>query len=132
MVFSGGAVAALVTAGIAGSSRGSGAKGVKPIESRTFGDGVPASDLATQKARPAMDPVDARDAAAEFPLPPWLGLAGDLMAPGTASAHPDRGPGVSAVRKAAPPPARPALRAATAKARLPDDGRDELYVPEAR
>jgi hypothetical protein len=133
LLVSGGAVAALVTAGIAGSSRGSDAKGVKSIESRTFGDGVPASDLAVEQARSATAPVDARDAAAEFPSPPsWLGLASDPMVVGTASAQPDRGPGVSALRKAAPPPARPALRAAPAKARLPDDGRDELYVPEAR
>jgi hypothetical protein len=126
------AVAVLVTAGISRSSRVSEGKQLNQIESRTLGDGLGKSDSIGEDP-PAAMPTEARDAQAELAFPSSPGWAGNAVEAGTGSARLDRGPPVSAARKVAPAPPRPALRAtAAAKGSIPDDGRDELYVPGAR
>jgi hypothetical protein len=126
-------VAVFVTAGMARPSRVSEGKQLNQMESRTLGDGLGKSDSIGEEPRPAVVPTDGRDAQGELAFPPTLGWASDAVEAGTGSARSDRGPAVSAVRKVAPAPPRPALRAATAaKGSIPDDGRDELYVPGAR
>jgi hypothetical protein len=127
-------VAILVSAGIAGSSRRSNPKGARPIESPAWREGLVAGDLGSERSRPAMAAIDAIDAAAEIAAPSapaWLGSTNDPMVAPTGSARSDGGLAVPAARKAAALPARPAPRVA-AKAPPPDDGREELYVPEAR
>jgi hypothetical protein len=127
------AVGVLVTAGISRSSRVSEGKQLNQIESRTLGDGLGKRDSIGEEPRQAVMATDGRDAQAELAPPPPLGWPGDLVDAGTGNARLDRGPAVSAVRKVAPAPLRPALRAAAAaKGSIPDDGRDELYVPGAR
>ena len=135
VIGSGAVVAILVSAGIAGSSWRSDPKGVRPIESRAWHEGPVAGDLGSERARPAIGAIDATDAAAQIAAPSapaWLGSTSDPMVASAGSSRPDGGPGVPAIRKAAALPARQAPRAAPAKAPPPDDGREELYVPEAR
>ena len=122
--------AALAGAGIAGSSRGFGAKEAKPTGSRTPGEGLAASALASEPASPRIEVSSARESGAEFAAPAWLALAPTVAE--RAALPREGGAGSAAVRKPPPPAARPAARIAAPKPRIPDDGRDELYVPEAR
>jgi hypothetical protein len=121
---------ALLSAAVASSSRGSGPKAVKPVESPTVASASLARGSESVNGPPAQSPlesIDARDGAPELAVPAWL-AAHEPTAAGVASVHPEAG--VSAVRKAAALRPRPALRSAPVKA--PDDRRDEHNVPEAR
>jgi hypothetical protein len=125
LLVSAAAVAVLVTAGMARPSRVSG-KRLNQVESRTLGDSLGKSDSIGEEP-PAVMATDGRDAQAKLAFPPSLGWGSDPVEAGTGSARSDRGPAVSAARKVAPAPPRPALRAAAAtKGSIPDDGRDEL------
>jgi hypothetical protein len=122
--------AALAGAGIAGSLRGFGAKEAKPTGSRTPGEGLAASALASEPASRRMEVPSAGESGVEFAAPAWLALAPTVAA--TAALPREGAAGSAPVRKPTPLAARPAARIAAPKPLIPDDGRDELYVPEAR
>jgi serine/threonine-protein kinase len=130
---SGAVVAMLVTAGLARSSRSA--------AGRRVGAAEPPAAITGPVAGPAnpmpaiAEIVDAPDAArsiAAAPAPEWLGATGDPVSRSPASARPDAGGPPPPARKADGLPARPVVRSAPVKRPPPDDGRDELYVPEAR
>jgi hypothetical protein len=122
-------VVALLSAAVASSSRGSGPKAVKPVESLTLASAslAPGESASGPPAQSPPESIDARHGVAQVAVPAWL-AAHDPTPAGVTSAQPEAG--ASAVRKAAALRPRPVLRSAPVKA--PDDGRDELYVPEAR
>jgi hypothetical protein len=120
----------LAGAGVAGFSRGSGAKGAKPIDRRMPGEGVAASELASERPRPRIEASSASDGGVELAASAWLGSAPTVAE--TAVRPPAGGPGAAPVRKPTPSAARPAARNAALKPPIPDDGRDELYVPGER
>src|ERR1019366_4537 len=122
--------AALGGAGIAGSSRGFGAKEAKRAGSRTPGEGLAAGALAGEPASRRMEVPSAGESGVEFAAPAWLALAPTVAA--TAALPREGAAGSAPVRKPTPLAARPAARIAAPKPLIPDDGRDELYVPEAR
>ncbi len=123
--------AALAGIGIAGASRGARAKEAKPTGSRTLGEGLAASAPAREPASPRMELSSARESGVEIAAPAWLALAPTVAE--TAVAPPENAAVVAATRKPTPPAARSAApRIAAPKPPVPDDGRDELYVPEAR
>jgi hypothetical protein len=128
LVVSGAAV--LAGAGVAGFSRGSGAKEAKPIDRRMPGEGVARSELASALVSPRIEAPSARDGGVELAASAWLALAPTVAE--TAVRPPEGGPGAAPVRKPTPSAARPAARSAAPKPPIPDDGRDELYVPGER
>jgi serine/threonine protein kinase len=114
----------LGSAAIATSSRGSGKRAEAVDRPPAGGPSLALHESAGVPPAPAAEAIDARDGAAEVAVPAWLAAG--------ASAQPEAGPAASAVRKSAALRSRPPLRAAPVKAPAPDDGRDELFVPEGR
>jgi serine/threonine-protein kinase len=122
--------AALAGVGIAASSRGSGAREARPTGSRTPSDGFAADEPTHEPAIPRMEPSSAWEDGVQVAAPAWLALAPTVAETAVAPRH--GGADAATVRKPTPPAARPAARTSAPKPRIPDDGRDELYVPEAR
>jgi hypothetical protein len=120
----------LVSATIARSSREPTTRGQQVIDHRSTGAASAASDLALE-ARPPRSITEAVDVPrppADSVVLPTLAVPAEPGVVRTTSARLDAGPNDLAVRKTTPPP-RPALRGPSAEASVPDDGRDELYVP---
>jgi serine/threonine protein kinase len=131
VVISAAAAALLIAAAMARSSRAPSLGRSTPIESRVAGEATGMSDPIGQEAGPPSAPSDMP--AARQPLEPPASLAGASgpMERAPARTPSDRESSAPAARK--PAPARPATRPAVmAKGRIPDDGRDELFVPEPR
>jgi hypothetical protein len=124
---------ALLSAAVAGSSRGTGRKSTQPVETMTaVSTRVAAGESVSERAAPSVaESSQAWEHPTEFTVPAWL-AAHDPTVAGAASVQPAPGPGVSAVGKAAALRSQPAVRSTPAKARTPDDGRDDLYVPVGR
>jgi serine/threonine protein kinase len=130
LVGAGALVVLLVGARMARSPQEPATRGVQVIDNRNSGAAPAASDLELG-ARPPRSITDA----VEAPRPPASSVAmPTLAAPAepnvgkTTSARPEAATNGVAARKAAAPP-RPAPRSPPAKASVPDDGRDELYLP---
>ena len=126
----GAVVVLLVGARIARSPREPATRGVQVIDNRGSGAAPAASDVEFG-ARPPRSITEAVD----VPRPPADSVAMPTLAaptePGvvkTTGARLDAGPNGLAARKTTAAP-RPALRSSPAKASVPDDGRDELYIP---
>ena len=125
-------VVLLVSARIVRSPREPATGGVQVIDDRGSGDAPAASDLELG-ARPPRSITDAVD----VPRPPADSVAmptpAALAEPDvkTTSARPDAATNGLAARKTTAPP-RPAVRSPPAKASVPDDGRDELYLPPVK
>jgi hypothetical protein len=126
-----GAVVVLgLSATLARSSREPATSGVQGIDNPSVG-GAPAASDSEFGARPPRSITDAVDVArppADSVVMPTLAAPAEPGAVKTTSAPPEAAPNGLAPRKTTPPP-RPALRTSSAKASVPDDGRDELYVP---
>jgi serine/threonine-protein kinase len=126
------AVVLLVSARIVRSPREPATRGVQVIDNRGSGAAPAASDLELG-ARPPRSITDAVD----VPRPPADSVA--MPAPAapaepdvkTTSARPDAATNGLAARKGTAPP-RSSLRSPPAKASVPDDGRDELYLPAVK
>jgi len=125
------AVALVITAAIAPWSQLPGAKASLPSESRSVGIGAANAEPVVQKQGASVAPSDLPGlSAAASPSPP-LGIASAPIEKADGKPLVDHQGSVSAGRKVAP--VRPAAHAAVkAKGHVPDDGRDELYVPEGR
>jgi serine/threonine-protein kinase len=111
-------------------SRESGTGGVPQVARPTSGATPAASDFGLG-ARPPLsilNAVHAPAAVADSVAIPMLGAPTEAAMTKAASARPDGGAGGPGLSKATPAP-RPALKGPSAKASVPDDGRDELYVP---
>ena len=126
----GAVVVLLVGARIARSPREPATRAVQVIDNRGSVAAPAASDLEFG-ARPPRSITEAVD----VPRPPADSVAMPTLAaptePGvvkTTGARLDAGPNGLAARKTTAAP-RPALRSSPAKASVPDDGRDELYIP---
>ncbi|MGH7435124.1 MAG: hypothetical protein ACRENE_05580, partial [Polyangiaceae bacterium] len=126
----GAVVLLLLGARSARSSREPTTSGAQVLESRGSGAASSASDLEL-----GAQPPPSITEAADGPKSPADSVAVlTLSAPSapdavkTTGAHADAGPSGVAARKTAGPP-RPALRSPPPKPSVPDDGRDELYVP---
>jgi serine/threonine protein kinase len=134
LVASAAVLMALAGAAVATSSSGPGKKAVAEVgsppaavPSLTLGEPVTAAPAQQSRG----DAIDARDAAAELVVPAWLAAHEPTVA-AAPGAQPEAGPAATAVRKAPAPRPRPSVRTAPVKAPVPDDGRDELILPEAR
>ena len=111
-------------------SRGGGTVGALPVATTTSGAAPAASDFGLG-ARPPLSILEAARAPAalaETVVIPTLGARTETGMTKAASARPDGGAGGPGSSKATPAP-RPVARSPSAKASVPDDGRDELYVP---
>jgi len=127
---SGALVAVLAAAESGGSLWRSRSKAAEPVESPAWSAGLPSSDRALAPANSGPETIAPPGAADSVVIPP-LGPPPEAVIAKTATEPPDGGAGALGARKAALP-SRPTARAVSAKALVPDDGRDELYVPGAR
>ena len=120
----------LVSARIARSPRERVAGGVQLIESRTSGAAPVASDLGVGAEPPQWitEAAHVPKAAAESAVLPTIVVPAEPSVAKTTSARSDGGAGGPVLRRATLPP-RPALRSPSVKPSVPDDGRDELYIP---
>jgi len=128
---SAGAVAILlVSARIAHSPRERVAGGVQLIESQTSGAAPVASDLGVGAEPPQWitEAAHVPKAASESVVLPTIVVPAEPSVAKTTSARLDGGAGGPVLRRATLPP-RPALRSPSVKPSVPDDGRDELYIP---
>jgi len=131
LLFAAAAVVLVATAAIAPRARLPGAKASSPAGSRPVGIGAARTEPVVQKEVPPMAPPDMLVAPAAVESPPPLGIANGANEKVGVKSPVDQQGSVSAGRKVAP--MRPAAHAAVkAKGHVPDDGRDELYVPEGR
>jgi len=129
----GAVVLLLVSARFARSSREPTTRGVQIVDSRGSGAAPAVSDLefGARPPRSIAEAVDAPRAPADSVVPPKFAAPAEPAVAKT-NGRSDAGSGGAVVRRATLPP-RPALRSPSAKVSVPDDGRDELYVPaEAR
>jgi hypothetical protein len=126
------AVVLLVSARIVRAPREPATSGAQVIDNRGSGAAPAASDLelGARPPRSITDAVDVpRPPADSVPMPaPAAPAEPDVK---TTSARPDAATNGLAARKATAPP-RSALRSPPAKASVPDDGRDELYLPAVK
>jgi serine/threonine-protein kinase len=131
---SGALVAVLVGAAAGGSPLDSRSNAVKPTEGEAWIARAAASYRAAEPAiagpPPAPQAVDARRVDDWVVIPP-LGPPPDRIVAKTTSAS-SGGGAVSAPARKAASSSRPTMHAAPTKAPVPDDGRDELYVPGLR
>ena len=120
-------IALLANARMARSPREPGPQDVQPLGRRAWGaaTGLSSSELGVQPPRSILE---APSAVAVAVVTPTLDASAEPAVANGASARADGGPGGPAERRATVP-LRPAPRIAPAKASVPDDGRDELYVP---
>jgi hypothetical protein len=123
-------VVLLVSARIVRSSREPATSGVQVIDNRGSGAAPTASDLelGARPPRSITDAVDVPRPPADSVAMPTLAAPAEPDVVKTTSARPDAATNGLAARKTTAPP-RPVLRSPKAKASVPDDGRDELYVP---
>ncbi|MDP9149451.1 MAG: type IV secretory system conjugative DNA transfer family protein [Myxococcota bacterium] len=125
-----GALAAALVIARIHSSREGGTVGVLPVARPTPGAAPAGSDFGLGASPPLSisEAVRAPEAPAEPVGIPMLAAPTEPGMTKAASARADGGAAGPALSKATPAP-RPALRSPSAKASVPDDGRDELYVP---
>jgi eukaryotic-like serine/threonine-protein kinase len=104
--------------------------GVLPVATSTSGAVSTATDFGLGAPPPLsiLEAARAPVALAETVVSPILGAHTEPGMTKAASARPDGGASGPGLSKATPAP-RPAIRGPSAKASVPDDGRDELYVP---
>jgi serine/threonine-protein kinase len=127
---------ALVATGVAAAALGglalvtmsgrSSARVAQPAASVAVG--VASAPAPTEKAKPQAAAEDPGSGAAS--LPAWLEPSSQPAADRVASSPQDAG--AAAVRKPVAPATRSPARAVSVVTRVPDDGRDELYVPGGR
>ena len=132
LVGAGLALAAVTGIGISRASRTESEGAAKLAESPASATGLPVGDAPREPARAAVDAIEAPDAGPEPAPGPPLASPTDLAEAKALAARPDGGPAWASARKAPALPLRAALRGPQGKAAVPDDGRDELYVPGAR
>jgi hypothetical protein len=123
-------VVLLVSARIARSPREPATGGAQVIDNLSSGAAPAASDveLGARSPRSITEAVDGPRAPADLVgMPtPAAPVATDVVK--TTSARPEAAASALAARRTTAP-SRPVLRSAPAKASVPDDGRDELYLP---
>jgi serine/threonine-protein kinase len=129
----GGAVALvllLVSARIARSSREPPTRETQMINNRSSGGAPTTSDLefGAQPPPSITEAVDVSRAPADSVVMPAVAATSEPGVVKSTRTGSDGGAGAPAARRATLPP-RPALRSPPPKASVPDDGRDELYVP---
>ena len=126
-----GAVVVLVlSAKLTRSSREPTTSAVRGIDNPSSEAAPAASDLelGARPPRSITEAVDVPGPPAASVVMPTLAAPAEPDVVKTTSARPDAGPNGLAARKTTAAP-RPALRSSPAKASVPDDGRDELYIP---
>jgi serine/threonine-protein kinase len=126
----GAVVLLLLSAKFARSSREPTTSGVQGTGNRSSAAAPMASDLefGARPPRSITEAVDVPRPPADSVVVPTLAAPPEPGVVKTTSARPDAGPSSPATRRTTLAP-RPALRSPSAKASVPDDGRDELYVP---
>ena len=125
-----GAVVLVLSAKFARSSRERTPSGVQGIDTRSSGAAPAPSDLefGARAPRSITEAVDGPRPPVDSVARSTLGAPAEPGVVKTTGARLDAGPNGLAARKTTAAP-RPALRSSPAKASVPDDGRDELYVP---
>jgi serine/threonine protein kinase len=122
-------VATLVSLRMAGSSRESTTRGKPTANAPAVAEAAP-QDLGSEPLANAVDEPSVAGGPTATPsfVPAWEPDFGPTTGP-----QPDAGSASAAVRKVPPPPApAPTRGGAPTKVPVPDDGRNELYIPEPR